>query len=201
MGCGANDDGRTEPDAEPSSNVQPGSSSDEQQQENVNDTTMNEGGQEMIIKSSGISDGVIDPKYGKNGDVQENGIPTLSIPLEIENAPEGTVCFAIYMDDPDAKPLAGYNWVHWTAVNIPESSMPENYSKDGAKSIVQGTTDYGTVGYGGPAPPDKDHTYVIVVYALDATVDLEDGFDKTAFYDAIEGHVLTSATLEAVYKK
>jgi Raf kinase inhibitor-like YbhB/YbcL family protein len=79
--------------------------------------------------------------------------------------------------------------------------MPENYSKDGAKSIVQGTTDYGTVGYGGPAPPDKDHTYVIVVYALDATVGLEDGFDKTAFHDAIEGHVLASATLEAVYKK
>ena len=29
-----------------------------------------------------------------------------------------------------------------------------------------------------PAPPDKDHTYVFVVYALDAQIDLEEGFEE-----------------------
>lgn len=203
MGCGAEDDGSAGSNIGVPDETQTGSltgASPEQQQETA-DTQIDEGGNEMIVKSSGVSGGYIDPKYGKNGDIQENGIPTLSIPLEIENAPDDTVCFAIYMDDPDAKPLAGYNWVHWTAVNIPEANIPENFSKDGANTMAQGTTDFGTVGYGGPKPPDKDHTYVIVVYALDAQIALEDGFEKTAFHDAIDGHILASATLEAVYRK
>ena len=29
-------------------------------------------------------------------------------------------------------------------------------------------TDFGEVGYGGPAPPDKRHTYVFKLYALDS---------------------------------
>ena len=33
-------------------------------------------------------------------------------------------------------------------------------------------TDFGEVGYGGPAPPDKRHTYVFKLYALDSKLDL-----------------------------
>ena len=155
----------------------------------------------MKVTSSGIKNGVIDPKYGSNGDMITDGVPLLSLPLSIENAPEGTVCYAIYMDDPDAAPLAGYNWVHWTAVNIETADIPEGFSASAGSSAVQGTNDYGTMGYGGPAPPDKDHNYVITVFALDKKIALEDGFAKDVFDSAIDGHVLASVTLEALYVK
>ena len=37
-------------------------------------------------------------------------------------------------------------------------------------SRIEGITDFGEVGYGGPAPPDKRHTYVFKLYALDCTL-------------------------------
>ena len=154
----------------------------------------------MTVSSTGIIDGIIEPIYGINSEHVTNGVPTLSLPLDIQNAPEGTVCYAIYMDDPDAKPLCGYDWVHWTAVNIEQSAIPEGFSSD-AGDAIQGTNDFKTTGYGGPAPPDKDHTYVIAVYALDTALDLSEGFSKTEFAAAVKGHALAKATLEGIYEK
>lgn len=71
--------------------------------------------------------------------------------------------------------------------------------KDEEKEMIQGTNDFGTVGYGGPTPPDKPHNYVITVYALDTTLDLKDGFTKKAFDAAIEGHILAEASISGVY--
>ncbi len=154
----------------------------------------------MFVTSSAIISGVIDPVYGANGTVKEGGVPVLSIPLEISGAPAGTACYAVYMDDPDAKPLCGFNWVHWMVVNIEESEIPKDFSRT-AKGIIQGKNDSGTTGYAGPTPPDKDHTYAITVYALDEKLELTDGFSKTEFADAIEGHVLASALVEGIYNK
>ena len=120
-------------------------------------------GSGMTVTSSGITGGYIDPAYGANGKSKKGGIPVLSLPLEISNAPEGTACFAVYMDDPDAEPLCGYRWVHWMAVSIPDGSIPEDFSRTADSGVVQGKNDNGTVGYAGPMPPDKDHTYVITV--------------------------------------
>lgn len=156
---------------------------------------------QMTVASSGIIDGLIDPAYGANGNEKTKGIPVLSLPLQITGAPDGTVCYAIYMDDPDARPLCGYNWVHWMAVNIHDSSIPEDFSRTAQDIAVQGKNDNGTIGYAGPTPPDKDHTYVITVYALDAELTLSEGFSKADFTKTIQGHVLATATLEGVYKK
>ncbi len=157
-------------------------------------TNLNNAAQ-MSVTSSGIVDGYIDPKYGKHGD------PKLSLPLKVENAPAGTKAYAVYMDDPDAKPVAGFVFVHWMAVNIPASDIPEGFSQSAADKAVQGKNDAGTNGYYGPSPPDKDHKYVIKVYALDAPVDLKNGFKKDAFLPAVQGHVLAEATLEGIYRK
>ena len=151
------------------------------------------------ISSPGIVDGVIDAAYGINGAAVKNKIPTLSLPLEISGAPEGTACYALYMDDPDSVPLCGYAWVHWMAVNFTKTSLPEGFSA--GSDILQGKNDTGTVGYAGPTPPDKDHTYRITVYALDMPLDLQSGFSKAQFATAIEGHVLAKAETEGIYKK
>jgi Raf kinase inhibitor-like YbhB/YbcL family protein len=88
------------------------------------------------------------------------------------NAPAGTKSFAVTAYDPDAP--TGSGWWHWVVYNIPASTT-ELVAGAGASSgrnapagSVQGTTDFGTKGYGGPCPPtgDKPHHYHFTVFAL-----------------------------------
>ena len=60
-------------------------------------------------------------------------------------------------------------------------------------------TDFGEVGYGGPAPPDKRHTYVFKLYALDSILDLPEGSTKSELEKAMEGHIIEQATLTGTY--
>lgn len=68
-----------------------------------------------------------------------------------------------------------------------------------ADQMIQGTNDFGTIGYGGPTPSDKTHTYIITVYALDIMVDLQNGFTKEAFDTAIEDHIIAEASMTCEY--
>jgi Raf kinase inhibitor-like YbhB/YbcL family protein len=153
------------------------------------------------VTSSGIVDGYLDPAYGANGTVFENNLPALSVPLEISGSPGSTACYALMMDDPDSISLCGFSWVHWTAANFTQTSLPEGFSASADATVLQGKNDYGTIGFAGPTPPDKDHKYRITVYALDKVLDLSNGFSKEEFPKALEGHVLASALTEGVYKK
>jgi len=130
--------------------------------------------------------GEIPRKYGyKNG----NEKPSLTI----NGVPEGTKSLALIMDDPDAMGAVGKVWVHWVVWNIdPTTTELENLTEEGM-------TDFGEVGYGGPAPPDKRHTYVFKLYALDSTLDLSGESSKADVEKAMEGHIIEQATLEGTY--
>ncbi|WP_330394133.1 YbhB/YbcL family Raf kinase inhibitor-like protein [Lachnoclostridium sp. An181] len=171
------------------------------------------GGADMIVTSTGIVNGVIEEKYGANGtQFNENGMPSYSLPLKIEGAPDETVSFAIVLEDKDAYPVTmGFSWVHWLAANITRNELKENESVT-ATDFVQGCNSWASVQgnsqsrelssfYGGMAPPDKAHTYEVHVYALDTKLDLENGFFMNELYHAMEGHVLESFTLKGVYEK
>ena len=103
-------------------------------------------------------------------------------PLTVSGIPEGTKSLALIMDDPDAMEAVGKVWVHWVAWNIdPTNTELENLT-------TVGMTDFGEAGYGGPAPPDKRHTYVFTLYALDSQLDsLEIGDSIADVFDAIAG--------------
>ena len=79
----------------------------------------------MVVTSKGIVNGVIEDKYGKHGKhFNENGMPTYSLPLKIEDAPEGTKSFAVVLEDKDAFPVSGgFSWIHWTAANITRTEI------------------------------------------------------------------------------
>lgn len=154
---------------------------------------------DMSISSAGVKDGFLEDRFGMRGSDKSNGVPTLSPPVSITDAPQDTVCFAVIMIDPDSKPLCGYEWVHWLAVGIPSPDIEENASINSSADICQGKNDFGTIGYGGPTPPDKPHTYIITVYALDGTPGLAGGFSLSELKDAMEGHILAEASLSAVY--
>lgn len=117
--------------------------------------------------------------------------------LEVLDIPPNTSSLALIMDDPDAVAAVGKKWVHWTLWNIP----PENaqISKDLAQQIIEGKTDFGEVGYGGPAPPDREHVYVFTVYALDSALELESGSIRKELDSAMEGHIIETATLRGRY--
>jgi len=78
--------------------------------------------------------------------------------LTVSGRPEGTESLALIMDDPDAMGAVGKVWVHWVVWNLQRNTsfLPGDDSMNGR----EGMTDFGEVGYGGPAPPDKTHTYV-----------------------------------------
>ncbi len=154
---------------------------------------------DMSAQSAGIVEGKMDDRYGMRGAQQAGGVPTLSLPLSITDAPEGTVCFALRMLDPDSVPLAGYAWVHWLAANYATAEWAENASIDSAADMVQGKNDFGKTGYGGPTPPNKPHTYAFTVYALDAPLDLKNGFSQKDFDKALEGHILAEAQFTGEY--
>ena len=97
------------------------------------------GDKKMTISSSGIVNGVIQDKYGKRGtQFTQNGMPNYSLPIKIENVPEGTKTFAIFLEDKDAIPVAGFSWIHWVAANIRTNELEENASLLRKDEFVQG---------------------------------------------------------------
>jgi Raf kinase inhibitor-like YbhB/YbcL family protein len=74
---------------------------------------------------------------------------------------------------------------------INENSTPLN--------SIQGKTDFGEIAYGGPAPPDKEHTYVFKLYALDNKLSLEAGSSKSQVEEAMKNHVIAESKLEGRY--
>ena len=147
----------------------------------------------LRLESSAFSNGSeIPKKYGyKNGNV--------SPPLTINEIPSECQSLVLIMDDPDAKAAVGKIWVHWVVWNISpdvneiqESSVPSN--------SMEGTTDFGEVGYGGPAPPDKRHTYIFKLYALNTKLDISSGADKSQVESAIKNHIIEETKLTGTYE-
>ena len=80
--------------------------------------------------------------------------------LEWSNPPAGTKSFALMVHDPDA-PTGGAGFWHWVVYNIPADAktLPQGAGKADNSAIpkgaTQGNTDFGSPGYGGPCPPQR----------------------------------------------
>lgn len=129
----------------------------------------------------------------KHGYTRENVNPE----LRIENVPDDAETLALIMDDPDAVEPAGKIWLHWTLWNIPADTEA---IKEGKSPGTEGTTDFRQTGYGGPNPPDGEHTYVFRLYALDTKIDLEEGASREELEEAMEDHVIEKAELHGRYE-
>lgn len=152
----------------------------------------------MKVTSSAIKNGIFDDKYGKRGTDFINGVPSLSIPFVIHDAPIAAVSFAIVLKDDDAVPVAGFPWIHWLAANIESSMLKENASRE-SKGFVQGENSWKINYYGGMAPPNAPHRYDLYVYALNVELPLENGFTYAELKNAMKGHVLEEYVLSGMY--
>ncbi len=137
------------------------------------------------------NEGVIPRKYGyKNGN--------LSPPLKISGVPENTSSLALIMDDPDAMGAVGKVWVHWVLWNIDPNTI-ELKENSIPSDCLEGETDFGEIGYGGPAPPDKEHTYIFKLYALNQKLDVDKGSTKKQIEKAMNNHIIAETRLEGRY--
>ncbi len=149
----------------------------------------------LTLSSAAFSrDTPIPRRYAMAGD---NASP----PLAWAGVPAGTQSLALMCVDPDAP---GGNFTHWTLWNIPPTvtALHENISVRGAsRGFVQGTNDFGKMGWGGPQPPKgSPHHYRFQLYALDAPLHLATGASGEAFTKALNGHVLAEAALVGLYQ-
>lgn len=146
----------------------------------------------LSLTSSAFEDGEPLPK--RCGYTRTNVNPHLSI----QGVPENTRALALIMDDPDAVEPAGKIWDHWLIWNISpdRDTIPEDFSPD---VPVEGTNDYGELGYGGPNPPDREHTYRFQLYALDSPLELASGADRNALEEAIQDRVLSDTVLRGTF--
>ena len=132
-------------------------------------------------------------EYGyKNG----NKKPELSV----SGRPEGTESLALIMDDPDAMGAVGKVWLHWLEWNIIPNTLDYSFfDLSHREDHFVGVNDFGEEGYGGPAPPDKRHTYVFKVYALDFGLQLAAKSTKADVEKAMEGHIIEQTQLTGTY--
>lgn len=126
-----------------------------------------------------------------------------SPPLRWSEPPSGAKSLALICDDPDA-PRG--TWVHWVLFNLPpqtrqlEEGVPTTAMLGGGAR--QGKNDFGSIGYGGPAPPKgKAHRYFFKLYALDLVPDLRTGATKAQLEEAMRGHILAEGQLMGTYKR
>lgn len=147
----------------------------------------------MKLTSSAFVEGAEIPR--KHGYKNENASPE----LQISSIPSDTKSLVLIMDDPDAVGAVGKIWVHWVLWNIKGKDtliIPENSIPDGS---MRGMNDFAQLGYGGPAPPDKRHTYIFNIYALDTTLNLKEGSKKLEIEEAMRSHIIEKSVLKGTY--
>ena len=132
----------------------------------------------------------------------------LSPVLNWAGVPEGTLSFALILEDLDdgSRP-----YVHWVVYNIPADAtgLPEGLSGPGVLGLppeLAGTTTgfnsrRGT-DYYGPEPPRgaEAHRYRFQLYALSLEPDVEDSLNAAALRQVIEGSVLDQAELTGRFR-
>ena len=146
----------------------------------------------MILESPSFKNGETIPR--KYGFKNENFSP----PLKISQVPDETKSLVLIMDDPDAMGAVGKVWVHSVLWNIPPNTkeIPENSIPINS---LEGKTDFDEIGYGGPAPPDKEHLYIFKLYALDKELNLEENSTKIDVEQNMKNHILAETKLEGRY--
>jgi Raf kinase inhibitor-like YbhB/YbcL family protein len=142
-------------------------------------------------------------------------MPELSVKLEFEDFPPNYTCRGANRSPPirvegilpDIRSLAilattspeeGPSKVAWVLWNLPPVALiPEGFPGEAVVEsplhAVQGTNDFGIIGYRGPCPnPGEGEAYLFRIYALDLDLDLAPGATWDELIRAIKGSLRQS---------
>ena len=149
----------------------------------------------LLMQTDAFPDGgIVPPKFAGRGGVQPG--------FKFENAPEGTMSYAIIFHDLDVALQGGTGDVlHWMAWNIPASAggIPEGKLPEGS---VQGANITGQNVYFGPGAPNgpRYHHYVFELYALNANLDLPANASRDDLIKAMAGKTTAKAAYVGRYR-
>ena len=134
----------------------------------------------------------IPARYSKDG---ENVAPA----LEWSGVPQETAELAILCEDPDAP--AG-TFVHWVLSGL-DPSRAGLAAGEVPAGTVEGSNDYGDVGYGGPRPPvgDPAHRYFFTIHASSQPLGLSRGTTADDLRRALQGRELARGTIVGLYQR
>ena len=150
------------------------------------------------LRSDAFSDGEPIPhRHAREG-------ANVSPPLEWSGAPEGTLSFALIMEDPDA-PVGLFR--HWGLYHLSggRTMLPEGVEA-GTKTEDLGhcINDFGALKYDGPEPPEDDppHRYVFRLAAL-GTERLTQApkMNVDEMWQAAEAHILEVPELTGTFQR
>lgn len=154
---------------------------------------------EFRLLSKAFKNGELIPGLYTNTRLGKN----ISPPLNWENPPEQTKCFAIIVEDVDA-PIVGII-PHWVLYNIPsekrelQEGVPQQESfSDGT---IQGKNFFNRNAYMGPNPPFGTHRYYFKIYALNAKIKLDPKMIRKKLLKETEQYILGQAQLLGLYSK
>lgn len=174
----------------------------------------------IAVNSDGLVKGFFQPEYGSASKDKFGPMPLVSIPLRWSNFPKSTQAFAITIIDNDTVPIIGFPWIHWIVANIPSyiTSLPSNASKHYANHMCQGINSFANdyiinlselnsfkvpkskaTCYGGFVPVNFPHTYTVEVYALDAFLDISEGYTYNELFNLMQGHIIGRGILQGIY--
>ncbi|MGH7196610.1 MAG: YbhB/YbcL family Raf kinase inhibitor-like protein [Candidatus Saccharimonadales bacterium] len=121
-----------------------------------------------------------------------------SPPFTIENVPSEAKSLALIMHDPTAP---GGDFVHWTMWNI-DPQTPQIAEGTTPDRAVEGVTNFGPPGYGGPCPPKGSgtHQYVFELYALNVEeLDLPVTTTAAELTGSMQEYVVDTAQLTGLF--
>lgn len=104
-----------------------------------------------------------------------------SPPLVWSSVPAGTQSIALVVSDPDAPYGEGHSgngiFFHWGIYNMlpAMSGLAEDASDDLPDAVRTSINDTEITGYAPICPPEGNHRYRFTVYALDRSLNLDDG--------------------------
>lgn len=152
----------------------------------------------LTVKSSAFENGGwIPDQFSGFGADDSPEITILGITKDVKS-------IAITLDDLGHPIHPGYN--HWVIWNLPPDNvipegLPKGPSIDKPIHANQGIA-YGKHCYRGPKPPlNWKHEYLFTVYALDATLSIDENASKPAVLKAMDGHILGKGELRGWYQR
>jgi Raf kinase inhibitor-like YbhB/YbcL family protein len=145
-----------------------------------------------LTSSAFVEGGIIPKKYTCEGE-------NISPPLLIEDIPEETDSLVLILDDPDSP---GDTWSHWLIWNINpgQTEFEEGKTPPG---VIEGTTSFGTPGYGGPCPHnDQTHHYRFKLYALSSVLNSLDPTSRQQDLEsAMSNCIIDQTELVGIFQK
>lgn len=158
--------------------------------------------------------GYLDDKYTKHAsdDNKLGKYPIVSFPIEFKDIPDNTKSLAWVLIDVDSIPVCGFAYIHWLGCNLsPNIGKVDENASQLSHDFIQGNNS--TAGrfvnetnpiisqhYIGPTPPDKEHVYTLIGYALSDDLKLSSGYWLNEFLKVSKDLIIDKSILNLKVK-